>query len=683
MKFFRCPVIFVSIMFCSLCVFSSGFESVSRQTSDSLFAEEEFRRGVQSYYRGSFNEAVLMFENALSYLPEENLILDWLAKAYYRSGLEGTALQHWQFASDSGYGGLLLSNKIEIIRDRRVTGIPEISSTRYVEAGSYPGKAGEQFVYSQPASVLPNPDGTNWVIAYGSNELLLIDVNGFVADRIRGPLNGFDRPMDIIRCVDGNLLVSEYSGDRISVLDSRGRYIRSFGSKGVGLGQMVGPQYLALDSSGNIYVTDFGNARVVVFDKDGNGLFSFGRKTNDFGGFVAPTGIAVYNDLVYVADAAKGAIYSFDRAGNYIGILVPDKTFVRPESMRLSGDYLVVSDSNRICTVDMSTGTVFENARTGSAPSRVICSIPDVNGNLLVSDFKSNEIYVMSRMNELVGGLFVQVERVNSEKFPLVELEVKVENRQRQPVVGLKAENFYVTEGKRPVLEQTLVGAASNNDVCDITLVVDRSVYTENYSEALQAAVLEIAAAMKGKGTLSVVSAGQIPANEYSGSPDNLGDFTQSALKTPVSSECATDLAIRLAANGLVNGEKKRAIIFITGSPVVSQNAFNTYTLSQTSAYLNNNSIAFYTVNLSQGGLPAEISFLTNSTNGGVFYVYRPEGLSGVVEDIISMPNGTYRLSYTSSLPTNFGRDFLPLEVEAYLLNRSGRDETGYFPPLE
>jgi hypothetical protein len=40
-------------------------------------------------------------------------------------------------------------------------------------------------------------------------------------------------------------------------------------------------------------------------------------------------------------------------------------------------------------------------------------------------------------------------------------------------------------------------------------------------------------------------------------------------------------------------------------------------------------------------------------------------------------------MSYTSALPTDFGRAFLPVEVEAYLMNRSGRDETGYFAPLQ
>jgi hypothetical protein len=34
-------------------------------------------------------------------------------------------------------------------------------------------------------------------------------------------------------------------------------------------------------------------------------------------------------------------------------------------------------------------------------------------------------------------------------------------------------------------------------------------------------------------------------------------------------------------------------------------------------------------------------------------------------------------------LPTDFGRAYLPVEAEAYLMNRSGRDRTGYFPPVE
>ena len=92
------------------------------RTGNEGMASDEFRLGVQAYYKGAFNESILQFENALSYLPNDNLILDWLGKAYYKTGLEGSALGYWQTASDNGYGGILLQNKIEIVRATTLKG---------------------------------------------------------------------------------------------------------------------------------------------------------------------------------------------------------------------------------------------------------------------------------------------------------------------------------------------------------------------------------------------------------------------------------------------------------------------------------------------------------------------------------------------------------------------------------
>ena len=663
-----------------------GTESSAMTDSDSMdmsgFAEEDFRRGVQAYYRGAFNDSILQFEKALSYLPGENLILDWLGKAYYRAGIEGEALNQWQYASDSGYGGLLLKNRIEIVRERRVTGAEDESSLKYTEAGSFEGKSGEKLIFSQPISVLPNIDGTVWVVAYSSNEILKMDVNGTVVTRSRGALNGFDRPMDIIRTENGKLIVSEFAGNRISVFNENGIFEKSFGEKGRGVGQFFGPQYLAQDSSGNIYVTDFGNARVVVFDSEGNGLFNFGTKTEDFGGLKGPTGIAVVNDDVFVADCVTGAIYRFDRSGNYIGILTPEKTFLRPETLKKWGDFLIVSDSNRVYSVDTLSGAAFENASTGNAPSRITSAVPDVNGNILVTDIKSNEIYVMSRMTELVGGLFVQIEKVGSDEFPKVKLEVKVENRNRQPVVGLKSENFFISENKHPAAEQMLTGVSYVNTGADFTLLIDRSIETNENAEALKTAVHEICSTIPADSTLRIVSAGAIPATEYTGNAASAKNFDPYGLKTPVSRECALDLGIRLSANDLVNAQKKRGIIFLTAGST-GQNAFSKYSLSDLTAFLNNNSISFSVVNLTQGALDPALSYIADNTPGQTYYVYRASGLKDIASDIINLPSGLYTLSYTSALATNFGRDFLPVEVEAYLLNRSGRDESGYFAPLQ
>ncbi len=656
-------------------------EGSTERSSQAGFAEEEFRRGVQSYYRGNYNEAILEFEKALSYLPGENRILEWLGKSYYMSGVEGEALRQWEMARQQDWGGLLLPNKIEIVGDRRITETEYGFTQRYTEAGNFPSLNGKVLIYSHPISSLPNPDGSVWVVAYGSNELLRYDVNGVVLDRVRG-LEGLDRPVDIIRLSSGHLLVSESAGNRLSELDSTGKLVKHIGKKGRGLGELIGPQYVAEDSQGNIYVTDYGNNRVVVFDQDGNGLLSFGRKSDEFEGLKSPTGITVWQDRVFVADSVRGGVYEFDRAGNFRGILVEPGTLKKAEGMKCWGNYLIIADLNRVLTVDVFSGAVFENATTGNGKTQITSAVPDRNGNIIVTDFKANEIYVMSKMSELIGGFFVQIQRVYSDSFPKVTLELKVENRKRQPIVGLGAGNFLITEGKRPVADMELVGSANSNTFADITLLIDRSYGMRDYEEQVNTAVREIAASMEGKGRVEIVSASSVPTTEFTGSPSDLSNFSVRALKAPYAADCAVDLAIRLSANNLISAEKKRAIIYITSGDV-SDVAFNSYSLSDLAAFMNNNSVSFNTILMNNAAPANEIDYITDNTMGESYYVYRPEGLSSVMSDILSIPSGVYVLSYTSSLGTDFGRRYLPVEVEAYLLSRSGRDETGYFAPLQ
>lgn len=661
---------------------SAGLYSGNVRTSEEGFAAQEFRRGVQSYYRGTFNDAVMQFEKALGYMPNDSLILEWLGKSYYHSGMEGTAVKSWSKAVQNGYGGLLLKNKIEIVQDRRTGAFRSDFNARYTEAGAFSGSYGDGMVFSGPVSVLPENDGTVWVLAYGSNELVKLNINGTVVSRVTGPMNGFDRPMDLIRLEDGTMLVTESAGNRLCVLDKKGEFIKYIGKKGRAVGNLVGPQYAAQDSRQNIYVSDYGNRRIAVFDRDGKGLFCFGAARDDFAGLKGPTGIAVAGENVYVADNIFGGIYEFDLAGNFQRVLVPEKTFQHPESIRVWNDYLVVCDSNRVFSVDSGSGSVFENISAGNAPARLTCAVPDVNGNVVVSDVISNEVYVMSKMQELVGGLFVQIEKVDASKFPEVFVDVRVENRYRSAVVGLGENNFYITEQKRPVNKLKYLGSSSYSQFSDITLLIDRSRRSSEFGEQINAAVREIAASMKNRGTLKIVSASKIPALEYSGKPSGALKFDVAALKNPVSDEIPLDLALRLAANDLVNAEHKRAVVIISAGKV-SLNAFEKYSLSETAAFLNNNHISVASVLLTQNACDEELDYIVSNTPGKEYYIFRPEGLSGIVGDLVDIPSGLYTFSYTSVLSTNFGEKYLPVEVEAYLLNRSGRDECGYFAPLQ
>lgn len=677
-------VIFINLIF-QFNIYSQNFVFTSEEaqiketgeprSSKAGFAEEDFRRGVQSYYRGNFNEAIIEFEKALSYLPSENIIMDWLAKAYYKTGLEGTALNYWKLISDNGYGGLLLQNKIEIVRERRIDSSSYNIPIKFTECGTYSGTNNENLIFSQPVSVLPNADGSFWVVSYGTNQLLKMDINGFVFEKKNGPIQGFDRPMDIIRLNDSNLLITEFAADRVSIFDKNGNYLKSFGKKGVSLGEFCGPQFADTDSYGNIYISDFGNGRINVFDNEGNPLFHFGN-------FSSPTGIAVVDSNVFVADSVKGSILRFDTSGNYLGFLCKEDSFIHPEAVKKWGNFLIVSDKNKIYSVDIQTGSIFENVSTGNAPSKLTCSVPDVNGNLIATDFLTNEIYVMSKLSELIGGLFVQIENVNSANFPNVVVDVKIENRNRQSLVGLQEKNFVITEDKNPVQNYKFLGASYVNQNADITLVIEQSPLSKEYETQIENAVNEIASSMNSSGVLRIVSAGRLPVTEFEGSAESLNHFSLKSLKNPASSIWNLDTAIRLSANALITGEKKRAIIFI-GTGNLSEKSFEKYGLNDISTYLNNNSIIFSFVSVTQQSPSEEISYITNSTKGKQYYVYRKEGLKDIVNDIIEQPSGNYLLSFTSAQKTSFGQKYLPVEIEVHLMNRSGRDESGYFAPLE
>lgn len=666
----------------SFCLFANENSLVLAPTSsDRASASEEFRKGVQSYYRGAYNEAVLLFEKALSFLPNEPFILDWLGKAYYSSGIEGACLENWQAAAAAGYGGILFKNKIEVIKERRSV-IPDMSGNmKFTESITFNSEQNGIKLFSRPVSASALPDGTFWMTSYGSNELLHFDVNGIILHKTKGPIEGFDRPFDVITAISGNLLVSEFASDRISIISNEGKFIKYFGKRGIGKGELLGPQFLAEDSYGNIYVSDFGNARISVFSSDGEPLFTFGERTGLFAGFTAPAGIAVINGLVYAGDAVKGSISIFDTSGNYLRELLPEGTLKRIESVRAVGNTLLVAAGSKAYIVDTALASVYEAASLGRAPSKVTGAVPDANGNILLFDFKNEKVEITSRISELAGGLFITVKRIYSDNFPHVALEVGVENRNRGQIVGLNQSNFVITEDNRRVSDYNLDEAFYLNDFCNVSILIERSPESENEKKALNHAIKEIAEAMKNKGTVRIIYASDIPVSEGVFSPADLTELVPEAKTKPVRN-WRFDLGLRLAAADLINAQYKRAVIFFSFSPLNADN-FDRYGLNDLADYMNNNNIRFYGVNFKQGSLPDEISFLVKKTGGKASYIYAAPGLKPIVQDIISAPVGVYRLSYNSAMHTDFGRKFLPVEVEVRLLNRSGRDETGYFAPLE
>jgi len=91
-------------------------------------------------------------------------------------------------------------------------------------------------------------------------------------------------------------------GNQIAKFTKEGKFIKTWGKKGIAPGEFDLPHCLAFDSKGRLLVGDRNNNRIQVFDQEGNFIEQFTQ-------FSRPSGIAVgRNDVIYVADSESEAV---------------------------------------------------------------------------------------------------------------------------------------------------------------------------------------------------------------------------------------------------------------------------------------------------------------------------------------------------------------------------------------
>jgi sugar lactone lactonase YvrE len=100
---------------------------------------------------------------------------------------------------------------------------------------------------------------------------------------------------------NGDIFVADGHGGntnaRIVKFDKDGKFIKTWGHKGSGDGEINVPHALAFDSKGRLFLADRGNNRIQIFDQDGKFLEVWTQ-------FSRPSGIFIdKKDVMYVADS--------------------------------------------------------------------------------------------------------------------------------------------------------------------------------------------------------------------------------------------------------------------------------------------------------------------------------------------------------------------------------------------
>jgi hypothetical protein len=337
-----------------------------------------------------------------------------------------------------------------------------------------------------------------------------------------------------------------------------------------------------------------------------------------------------------------------------------------------------VADTDRLVQYNLVSHTVTLLSDLDREAERLTDISLDENGHIYAPDFNRNRIYMLSEVSGMYSGLFVRINRIESNGYPLVYTDVTVEDRFGKPVVGLDESNFLIMEAGLTVPEFEVSWAGFEDSTSSIALIVDNRPEASVSLPRAREGVEQILRGREDGDSVVLYRTGN-PPEILAESADSVIDVFP-GLRNSVRSDWQPDTAIRLAATGFMTERSRKALVFLTAGGYMADD-FERYDLLELADFMKNNGIVFYPVYLTETGSSEELNYLASETGGAPVSIQRPEGLAPIWGDLKADRSGQYTLTYESTAPTDFGRAYIPMSLEVTYIRKSGRDELGYFAP--
>ena len=168
-------------------------------------------------------------------------------------------------------------------------------------------------------------------------------------------VTGLKDPWGIAMNSHGEMVVSSFGDNKVSLWDRKGKKIQTYGEEG----QMRHPTGVAVDNDDNVYVAS--EFQLQKFSRDGHLIKCVGRQGSKDGEFKDPKGIRLHHGHIYVSDQGNNRIQMFDTDLNFIRTIDSPGPgmgeFNKPYDLDFDGEgkaYIADSNNNRI-VVDTCT----------------------------------------------------------------------------------------------------------------------------------------------------------------------------------------------------------------------------------------------------------------------------------------------------------------------------------------
>ncbi|KAI6649913.1 NHL repeat containing protein [Oopsacas minuta] len=196
--------------------------------------------------------------------------------------------------------------------------------------------------------------------------------------------------------VDGacnELYICDYSNSRIQVLNTEGKYLRSFGTD-----HLKEPYSICL-SKEEVFVTDQAKESLVKFSLGGQFLKETGSRGNTEGRFTNITGLCHEAGLIYVCDCSMQRIQIFDSNLNFIKKFGSGELKL-PKDITVFSDriYILSQDNNSIHCYnrDYTLQNIIQLTGQEQQMTTAVFFTIDKKGNFLITGSTTNDIRIFS-----------------------------------------------------------------------------------------------------------------------------------------------------------------------------------------------------------------------------------------------------------------------------------------------